>query len=96
MAISKCPLSFAPILCRIRMYSMEQNVLQLRMPVPRHSPLRPTCHVELSVWTAGGGASEVLNACLGWLEYTGVWAMWVVGLIDVLIYCYPSQLPAAG
>jgi hypothetical protein len=53
-------------------FSMEQNVFQLRMPVPRPTPFRTTGHLDLSVWRAGGGASEGLNACLGWLESTGV------------------------
>jgi hypothetical protein len=96
LEISKCTLSFALILCRIAMYSMEQNVLLLRMPVYRQTPFRTTGHQELSVWRAGGGASEVLNACLGCLEYTGVGAMRVVGFLYFLIYCYPYQLPAAG
>jgi hypothetical protein len=72
MGINTCPLSSAPIVCRSMMFSMEQNVFQLRMPVPRPTPFRTTGHLDLSVWRAGGGASEVLNACLGWLESTGV------------------------
>jgi hypothetical protein len=96
LEISKCPLSFAPIVCRMRVFSMEQNVFQLRMPVPRPTPFRTTGHLDLSVWRAWGGASEVLNACLAWLESTGVGAMRAVAFVDFVIYSYPYQLPAAG
>jgi hypothetical protein len=59
---------------------MEQNVLQLQGQF-----MDKLLSGQLVIWSVSvlycGGATEVLSACPGWLKYTGLGEMRVVGFI---------------
>jgi hypothetical protein len=85
LEISKCTLSFALILCRIAMYSMEQNVLLLRMPVYRQTPFRTTGLVSVESWGRSLRSAECLSRLFGIYWCGGNEGGWVSLFFNLLL-----------